>query len=226
MTTKEQMLGRVRSALADREQDRDGVVPPIPEVWKNTGLSTDEMADRFAAALEAVQGEMVLCRDFDEAVEKIFALFREIGIDETKKVAVTDRPLSRQVAEKLDGPQFMLAPENTADASPEELSKADAGIVSPEYLLADTGSCVFHAPVAFDRLATYIVPISVVVADRSMLRENLPAVWSEIRPRLTEGRSGEYVIVTGPSRTADIEKILILGVHGPKRVIVFLIEAE
>jgi L-lactate dehydrogenase complex protein LldG len=45
-----------------------------------------------------------------------------------------------------------------------------------------------------------------------------------LAPRVAEpDRRGEFVIVTGPSRTADIEKILILGVHGPKRLIVLLV---
>jgi L-lactate dehydrogenase complex protein LldG len=56
------------------------------------------------------------------------------------------------------------------------------------------------------------------------LAEHLPAAWPAIAARAAEpARRGEFVIVTGPSRTADIEKILILGVHGPKRLVVMLI---
>jgi L-lactate dehydrogenase complex protein LldG len=64
-----------------------------------------------------------------------------------------------------------------------------------------------------------------VVGPMSRLAEHLPAAWPEIARRAAEpDRRGEFVFVTGPSRTADIEKILILGVHGPKRLIVVLIE--
>jgi L-lactate dehydrogenase complex protein LldG len=134
--------------------------------------------------------------------------------------------LSCKTAEELNAIQsrnFVFAPLDSADVVPEELSTLDAGLVSPEYLLADTGSCLFFAPTAFDRLTTYLMPVSIVVAEKSMLRENLPAVWSEVKPKLETAVNGEFVIVTGPSRTADIEKILILGVHGPKRLIVFLL---
>jgi L-lactate dehydrogenase complex protein LldG len=56
------------------------------------------------------------------------------------------------------------------------------------------------------------------------LVEHLPAAWDTIGPRCGDlSLRGEFVIVTGPSRTADIEKILILGVHGPKRLIVLLV---
>lgn len=213
------MLDRIRSALAD-VKDKPGEIPPPPEVWPVEGLSVDEMPRRFQANLEAVQGEAVLCDDFEEAVKRIGELLDEIG---AKKLAVLDRPLSRRVAEKISDKEFVFPPENPEETSPEFLATLDAGLVSPEFLLADTGSCVFAAPTAFDRLTTYIMPISVVVASTSMLRENMPAVWDELKTKLEPAKTGEFVFVTGPSRTADIEKILILGVHGPKRVVVFLV---
>jgi len=56
------------------------------------------------------------------------------------------------------------------------------------------------------------------------LTEHLPAAWPSIAARAAEPTlGGEFLIVTGPSRTADIEKILILGVHGPKRLVVMLV---
>lgn len=212
------MLGKIRSALADRKNGKSEI--PAPKVWNVEGLSKEKMTENFTKNLVNVKGEYVLCDDLSGAVRKIRALFEE---NEVKKVAVLDRPLSRQVAEQLDGVETVFAPENPEAASAKDLVVMDAGLVSPEYLLADTGSCVFTAPIAFDRLTTYITPISIVIAEMSMLRENMPAVWEEMKSRLAEATTGEFVTVTGPSRTADIEKILILGVHGPKRLIVFLI---
>jgi len=220
MMTRETMMSRIREALADRKT-QVLEMPAPPDVWPMEGLSTDEMGGRFQKNLEAVKGEVVPCDSFDQALEKITVLLDELTV---KSIAVLDRPLSRKVAERLDGKKLVFAPADPADASPEELSTLDAGLVSPEYLIADTGSCLFAAPTAFDRLANYITPISIVVAEKSMLRENLSAVWKEMKPRLETATTGEFVIVTGPSRTADIEKILILGVHGPKRLIVFLID--
>lgn len=220
MTTKEQMLDRIRSALSDRPSE-SLELPPVLKVWEKEGLSIDEMARRFRTNLEAVQGEVVPCRDLSQAVQSVTKLLDELGAG---KIAVMDRPLCREVADRLEGKELMYAPSDPGDASPADLAETDAGLVSPEYLMADTGSCLFSAPVAFDRLCTYITPISFVVASRSMLRENTPEVWEELKPRLESARTGEMVIVTGPSRTADIEKILVLGVHGPKRLIVLLID--
>ena len=56
------------------------------------------------------------------------------------------------------------------------------------------------------------------------MAEHLPAAWATIAAACADPAArGEFVIVTGPSRTADIEKILILGVHGPKRLVVLLV---
>lgn len=222
MTTKEEMLGRIRSALSDvRKTSIDE--PPVPEIWKSEGLSIDELGRRFTENLIAVKGEIISCDNFNDAVTRIKATLK--GID-ANKIAVTDSPLSRDVAEKLSDKELFFRPENPSETDSGFMATLDAGLVSPELLLADTGSCLFSAPTAFERLATYIPPVSLVVAKKSMLREHLPAAWSEIKSRLGEAKTGEFVIVTGPSRTADIEKILILGVHGPKRVLVFLIDDE
>ncbi len=220
MATKELILNRIREALADRKTS-PLTMPAPPDVQSIEGISTDEKKSRFQQNLEAVKGEITLCDSFDQAVEKITALFDALDV---KRVAVLERPLSRAVADRLSGKELVFASAEPADASPEALSIMDAGLVAPEYLLADTGSCLFAAPTAFDRLTTYITPISVVVAGESMLRENLGEAWKDMKPRLETATTGEFVIVTGPSRTADIEKILILGVHGPKRLLVFLIK--
>jgi L-lactate dehydrogenase complex protein LldG len=227
MTSKEQILNRIRLATAENKT-HPVVLPPPPKVWDIQGLSTDEMIKNFQINLEAVKGELILCDHFDQALQKIDELFVAVG---AKKIAVLDRSLSRKVAEQLSGKEFIFASdapshEESGTVFPEFLAKQDAGLVSPEYLLADTGSCLFAAPTAFDRLMTYMTPLSVVIAETSMLRENLPAVWPEMKPQLEKTTTGEFVIVTGPSRTADIEKILILGVHGPKRLVVFLTKSE
>ena len=70
----------------------------------------------------------------------------------------------------------------------------------------------------------YLPPACVVVARTDQLVEHMPAAWEDIARRTADpARRGEFVLVTGPSRTADIEKILILGVHGPKRLVVLLV---
>lgn len=221
MTTKETILGRIRSAIADCAL-QPSPIPPVPEVWHEEGLSAEQMCELFRMNLEAVRGEFFSCETLDQAVSGIQKLLNDLG---AQRIAVMDRSLSRAVAENLMGKELIFAPKNAEGASAKVLSEVDASLVAPDFLLADTGSCVFSAFEAFDRLTTYIAPLSIVVADWTMLREHLPAAWPELKPLLESTRTGEMVVVTGPSRTADIEKILVLGVHGPKRLIVFLYDA-
>ena len=220
MTTQELMLKKIRAAVADLV-DGGPAIPLPPGVWTVDNLSVDELANRFRTNLEAVAGEVVFCKDTTEAVERTAAL---LGKTDSRHVAVLDRPLSRTIAGRLEGKELLFPPSNADEVSAEALAAFDAAVVSPELLLCDTGSSLFSAPTTFDRLVTYITPLSIVIASRSMLREHLSQAWIELKPRLETDRTGEFVVVTGPSRTADIEKILILGVHGPKRLVVFLIE--
>ena len=70
----------------------------------------------------------------------------------------------------------------------------------------------------------YLPPACLVVARVDQLVEHLPAAWGPISQVCAAKDSrGEIVLITGPSRTADIEKILILGVHGPKRLVVLVV---
>ncbi|MCL2304095.1 MAG: lactate utilization protein [Planctomycetaceae bacterium] len=230
MNSRDTILQSVRESLVDLKP-RPGI-PPEPDVWTVQGKSPDELRETFHASLESVLGEFVPCSNFDDAHQKIASLLSEVA---AKKIGVLDRPLSRQIAESLpDTLEKNFSPDSPDEVRSETLAGWDAAIVSPEFLLADTGSCLFFAPTAFDRLLCYITPLCLVVASKSMLREHLPHVWTELKERFgsettiqrqTEAQTtGEFLIMTGPSRTADIEKVLILGVHGPRRVVVFLLE--
>jgi len=227
MNSRETILQSVRDSLADLKPRP--TIPPEPDVWTAQGKSLDELQETFRSSLETVLGEFARCSHFDDAVQKVSHLFGEVG---ATKIGVLDRPLSRQIAQSL---QIPLEKKFASDeVCPETLACCDAAIVTPEFLLADTGSCLFSAPTAFDRLLCYITPLCVVVASKEMLREHLPHAWSELKSRFGSEATiqqqddaqttGEFLLMTGPSRTADIEKVLILGVHGPRRVVVFLLE--
>jgi len=230
MNSRETILQSVRESLADLKPRP--TIPPEPDVWAVQGKSPEALQEAFHTSLEAVLGEFVSCPNFEEVLHKITHLLSEVG---AKKIGVLDRPLSRQVAEALPNSLEKKFPPNSPDeVRSDVLASWDAAIVSPEFLLADTGSCLFTAPTAFDRLLCYITPLCLVVASKSMLREHLPQVWTELKGRFGSETTiqqqfdaqttGEFLVMTGPSRTADIEKVLILGVHGPRRVVVFLLD--
>ena len=70
----------------------------------------------------------------------------------------------------------------------------------------------------------YLPPTCVVLARKDQLCAHLQDAWSDVTQSARDGESrGEMLTITGPSRTADIEKVLILGVHGPKRLVVMVV---
>ena len=102
-----------------------------------------------------------------------------------------------------------------ADWTPRDIAKLPVGLVTADALLADTGTCMIACPTTHQRLMCYLPPACVVIGRLAQLAEHLPAAWADIAGRCRDGESrGEFVLVTGPSRTADIEKILILGGTG------------
>lgn len=215
MNSREAILRRVRDALAGhRAMDP----PPVPEVWPRQHPDVAAMAARFAEELQAVHGEVLRAATLDEAGQRLAERSARQG---WQSIGALDRPLCRQLAQAL-GPERVAWPE--PHWTPTSMAELHLGLLEADWLLADTGSCVLTCRTAQERLLCYLPPACVIVAPVDRLREHLPAAWPEITPRFNApDASGETLIITGPSRTADIEKILILGVHGPKRLVVLLV---
>jgi L-lactate dehydrogenase complex protein LldG len=216
MTSRDAILQRVHSELAKYP----AVAQPLPaEVWPHADPTPDAMAERFAAELTTVQGEVIRCATMPDARRKLAELAEQAN---WTSFGAMDRADVHEVVAGLS-PGTVHWP--SADWTPRRVADLSTGVLEPELLLADTGSCLIACPTAQDRLLCYLPPACVVVARKSRLVEHMPAAWATIAPRVADpALRGEFVIVTGPSRTADIEKILILGVHGPKRLVVMLIE--
>lgn len=239
MATREEILGGIRSAL--QNEPGDPKLPDPPQVWPVKGTSNDILLAEFEKNLSAAAGETVRCKDRADAAAKIAEQLNTVqlnaGVDgkETKfrlgvRAGELTESLAAEILPKLtvSNPVIERAPADPNAALPNELESISASLVPAEFLLADTGSAVIRSSSAFNRLLCYLSPVCFVAAPLSSLREHLPHAWPELISRI-QGKAeatGEFLLMTGPSRTADIEKILILGVHGPKKVVVFVIENE
>jgi L-lactate utilization protein LutC len=93
---------------------------------------------------------------------------------------------------------------------------ADVGITSADYALAETGTLVMLASPQEARLISLLPPVHVAVFPRSRLLANLDELLT-VLPNPAE-QTSSMVLITGPSRTADIEQILVRGVHGPGEI--------
>jgi L-lactate dehydrogenase complex protein LldG len=221
MNSRDIILQRIRSGLANAAAAGFGDVrePPVPEVWPRKCPPPAALVSQFSEELKLLSGEPVHCATMDDARQRLAQLMESGG---WSGLGCLDRPLVRELTgqiavERLD----WVSPDWTS----ERIEQLPAALIAAEALLADTGSCVVHCATAVERLMCYLPPICVVATRVNQLAEHLPAAWAPIAKACQSPDSrGEIVLITGPSRTADIEKKLILGVHGPKRLVVLLVE--
>jgi L-lactate dehydrogenase complex protein LldG len=98
----------------------------------------------------------------------------------------------------------------------------DVGITSADYALADTGSLVMLSSSQEARLISLLPPAHIAIVPRDRVLSGLDELFTRL-PRPAE-QTSSMVLITGPSRTADIEQILVRGVHGPGEITVVAVD--
>jgi L-lactate utilization protein LutC len=124
----------------------------------------------------------------------------------------------RKVQSILDGKTFVTS---TNPFSREACAAAEIGVTSAEYALADTGSLVYLSESGEARLLSLLPPRHIAIIERDRILSSLDELLSLV-PH-PAALSSAMVIITGPSRTADIEMRLVRGVHGPGEVTVVVV---
>lgn len=101
------------------------------------------------------------------------------------------------------------------------LEACDAGLSECDALVAQTGSVVVSSRSAGGRALSVLPPHHVVLARRDQLVPDLPQALAMIQKKYGDHYPSMISFITGPSRTGDIERILVLGAHGPKKLTIF-----
>jgi L-lactate dehydrogenase complex protein LldG len=99
--------------------------------------------------------------------------------------------------------------------------EADIGVTGCDCLVARTGSVIVSTRSAGGRALSVLPPVHLVIARRDQLVPDLAAAFTLLRQRYDGHWPSSLCLISGPSRTADIEKILVMGAHGPKRLAVY-----
>ncbi len=182
---------------------------------------------RFAAELEAVSGRCHVVDGIDSAWETLLALCEEIAV---REYLAWDDPflplpdLNRRLHERgfNRGENELPVDEAARQAAQEQLAGAQIGITGALGGLAETGSVALHCGPGRGRLASLLPPVHVALLRADQLFPTM-AHFIQAHPAALQEASS-FVFITGPSRTADIEQTLTLGVHGPKNLHVILIQ--
>ena len=104
-----------------------------------------------------------------------------------------------------------------------ELPKnVEVGITGCEFLIAHTGSVMVSSAQKDGRQMFVYPPLHIVIAHKNQLVDFLEKAYAGIREKYNDSYPSQIALITGPSRTADIEKTLVLGAHGPRELRVFI----
>ena len=205
---KENILKRIRQAL---------ITPtpvPFPLSEGNSSVyepQNQENAVEFAENFARLQGRFLYCSCASEMLDQLTQLVNQQG---WAQVFCRERSLLDMIGESLRGLLIQ-----------EEIAEADVSITTCEALIARTGSILMSSAQESGRTTSVYAPVHICIAWSGQLvydiRDGLEMISAKYKDKLPS----MITLATGPSRTADIEKTLVVGVHGPKDVYVFLIDA-
>jgi L-lactate dehydrogenase complex protein LldG len=209
MTDRIAFIENVRSRLDGNKK------PPvaIPSDWMPT---IEDPVARFGEELAAVGGHMHLATaaDTGKTLEGILESYQQPQVVVTREVGV---PASVPEAVANAGGELLWWPE----AGRSKTSKALVGISSPQWAVAETGTILVSAAPPGGRAPTLLTRVHIAFLPIDRLVPTVADLFQRIAAMPT--RPSNLVLATGPSKTADIENVLVRGVHGPEDVHVILV---
>ena len=199
-TARENILKRIKQALVNP------VPLPFPQTENVSSVyqtPTDDLEIIFAEEFSKLQGKFVFCvneNDFQSKLQQLIAAksWNKIYCNEDKW--------------------------NTQFSNTINLESCDAAITGCEYLVARTGTIVMSAAQQSGRTVSVYAPIHICIAYTNQLVYDIKDALQLLKEKYTVNIPSLITFASGPSRTADIEKTLVTGVHGPKEVYLFFVD--
>lgn len=205
-TAKERLLKKIRKALLVK---RDNPYPNLEELplYKEVDEPLEIL---FAQRFTETAGNFVFCEDEIQLVENLLAITER---EQVNRIYAWER----SIQEVLDRYEFPYYKSDT------DFKRAEIGVTTCEALIARTGSIVVsNGSMAGRRLSIY-PSVHVVIAYTSQMVMDLRDGFEVLKKKYPVLPS-MISTITGPSRTADIEKTLVLGAHGPKQLYLLLLD--
>ena len=206
--SKENILKKIRKALSHstplpfpKSEGNEPIFPPLQQ----------EPEVEFAEQFTKLQGRFIFCINQQELAFQLSSLVKKM--DWQKVYCVEDSLLQMagaQIADRI---------------TKTDLAGCDVSITGCECLVARTGSVVMSAAQQSGRTTSVYAPIHICIAFTNQLVFDVKDALQLIKDKYANNLPSLITFATGPSRTADIEKTLVVGVHGPKETYVFLVES-
>lgn len=207
--SKDLILRRIREGLAKGAAP----LPPAPDlsVPVHPPLA-DELPVAFARNFLAAGGTFVYCASDDEFFDQLYTYKQEHNLD---TLHVWEPALHEYL--RHGHISFTESPDHFVQDAPAALTTCEA-------LLARTGSILVSSGTASGRRLSIYPERHLVVAHSSQIVADIRPALELLRTRYGKRLPSMLSLISGPSRTADIEKTLVLGAHGPRQLVLFLID--
>jgi L-lactate dehydrogenase complex protein LldG len=202
--------GRKGSARVDTVSEAEAA-KHIPEWLPSVGETFEQRVELFRANALDLRAEFHLLDGESEMENHLRGL---AASESWKKVATHSGELTDRARAALDLSWMTTDAEYDVRA----LEGCDAGISQCEALIAQTGSVLISSRSSGGRALSILPPHHVVLARRDQLLPDLPTAFALLKSKYRSDYPSLISFITGPSRTGDIERILVLGAHGPKKL--------
>ncbi len=203
---RNKILKKIKQAL------KSPVAVPFPDQVSDTPIfipTEHELTIDFAQKFTELLGKFIYCADEGELAQQLSALIK------SKK---WEKIYSQESGWLDDMSEYQFDPVTTDD-----LAGCDAAITLCEHLVARTGTIVLSSQQLSGRTSSVYAPVHICIAYTHQLVFDISDSLQQFKKEADHIPS-MISFATGPSRTADIEKTLVVGVHGPKEVYCFLVD--
>jgi len=209
ITSREKVLKSVRNALISK------TVAPFQNVDADAAIYVENQSPYidvvFAEEFTKVGGQFVYCENENELIENFSVLVKQRNF---KNIFCADNEIK----------ELLTLSKTEYTDEPEDLHIAEASVTFCESIIARFGSIMMSSAQSSGRRGFIYAPTHIVLAFTSQIVMDIKEAFSTIKSKYNNKTPSMITFITGPSRTADIEKTLVMGAHGPKELIVFLIE--
>lgn len=204
--SKENILKRIREALSHP------VDQPFPASEGNQAVfhpPSSELEVEFAEQFNKLQGRFIFCLNKQELAFQVGSLIRK---QDWQKVYCQEKKMLDLLSGTIE------------DRLTDDLGGCDVSITGCESLVARTGTIVMSSATESGRTSSVFAPIHICIAYTHQLVPDIKDALIQLKNRYGQDLPSLFTFATGPSRTADIEKTLVVGVHGPGEVFLFLVD--
>lgn len=214
-SARENILSRLQANAA-----RGAFIVPDAPVIAGLELTAEERIDRLRRMLETMHAEVQVVST-NKWIAALKAMLRTRELNGLLYAPSTPIGAALEAAWEDDLPP-LVAYDQPVEQCREQLFSIDAGITSTHGAIAETGALILWPSAAEPRLMSLTPALHIAVVDAKKIFNTFAEVIDQ-QGWVEQGMPTNVLLISGPSKTADIELILTFGVHGPKEVAVFIL---